>query len=238
MFGEILQKFAEKSPVTVMVQGLLECLLDSEKIDRWFDSTCQTPYTKEILFSSLVFLMLNVVCRIRSSVHCVYRNSGKIKNSVVAVYDKLKRVEPATSAGIVRHIAGEAELIIREMKGTHLSWLPGYKVKLLDGNCIEATEHRLEVLRETTAGALPGKSLVVFDPETELAIDVFPCEDAYTQERALLGEVLKRSNPLIYGSPIAIFVCRTSGGASTIKTLFLSSVNIRIHPISPCLKRN
>ena len=76
MFGEILQKFAEKSPVTVMVQGLLECLLDSEKIDRWFDSTCQTPYTKEILFSSLVFLMLNVVCRIRSSVHCVYRKGG------------------------------------------------------------------------------------------------------------------------------------------------------------------
>jgi hypothetical protein len=195
MFGEILQKFAEKSPVTVMVQGLLECLLDSEKIDRWFDSTCQTQYTKEILFSSLVFLMLNVVCRIRSSVHCVYRNSGKIKNSVVAVYDKLKRMEPATSAGIVRHIAGEAELIIREMKGTHLSWLPGYKVKLLDGNCIEATEHRLEVLRETTAGALPGKSSVVFDPETELAIDVFPCEDAYTQERALLGEVLKTVQP-------------------------------------------
>ena len=33
MFGPILQKFSEKSPVTVMVQGLLERLLHAEKID-------------------------------------------------------------------------------------------------------------------------------------------------------------------------------------------------------------
>lgn len=37
MFGEILQKFADKSPITVMVRGLLENLLNPEKIDRWFD---------------------------------------------------------------------------------------------------------------------------------------------------------------------------------------------------------
>jgi hypothetical protein len=52
--------------------------------------------------------------------------------------------------------------------------LPGYQIKVLDGNCIEASEHRLEVLRQTKAGALPGKSLVVYDPSLEMAIDVFP----------------------------------------------------------------
>jgi hypothetical protein len=31
MFGEILQVFAEKSPVTVMVHGLLERILNAEK---------------------------------------------------------------------------------------------------------------------------------------------------------------------------------------------------------------
>ncbi|NEO49756.1 MAG: hypothetical protein F6K55_38925 [Moorea sp. SIO4A3] len=29
------------------------------------------------------------------------------------------------------------------------------------------------------------------DPTLELVVDVFPCEDAYTQERALLPEVLQ-----------------------------------------------
>lgn len=196
MFGAILQKFAEKSPVTVMVHGILEHLLDKEKIDEWFNTTCQVQYTRHILFSSLVYLMLNVVCRIRNSVHAVYRNSDYISNSVVAVYDKLKGIEPQISAGIVRYIAREVECIIREIGGTNTPGLAGYKIKLLDGNCIEKTEHRLAVLRDTTAGTLPGKALVVFDPETDLAIDVFPCEDAYTQERALLGQVLETVQPM------------------------------------------
>ena len=41
MFGAIVQKFAEKSPVTVMVRGLLEHLLNADRLDRWFESTRQ-----------------------------------------------------------------------------------------------------------------------------------------------------------------------------------------------------
>lgn len=37
MFGEILQVFAEKSPVTVMVHGVLERFLNAKKIDDWFE---------------------------------------------------------------------------------------------------------------------------------------------------------------------------------------------------------
>ena len=96
---------------------------------------------------------------------------------------------PTTSQGLVRQIASESETIIRKLKGGNAPLLPGYRVKFLDGNCIEATEHRLKVLRETRAGALPGKSLVVFDPELGMALDVFPCEDGDTQERALLRAV-------------------------------------------------
>jgi IS4 transposase len=91
---------------------------------------------------------------------------------------------------LVRYVAQESEAIIREMKGELPAILPGYRTKLLDGNCIEASHHRLKVLRNTKSGALPGKSLVVFDPQLELAIDVFPCEDGHAQERSLLDKVL------------------------------------------------
>lgn len=195
MFGDLLQKFAEQSPVTVMVHGLLERLLNKDKIDEWFNTTCRVQYTRHILFSSLVYLMLNVVCRIRNSVHAAYRKSDLIDNSIVAVYSKLKGIETQTSAGIVVYIAGEAECIIREMGGTNPPRVSGYKIRVLDGNCIEKTDHRLQVLRETKAAALPGKALVVFDPETDLVINVFPCEDAYTQERALLNQVLETVQP-------------------------------------------
>ena len=67
--------------------------------------------------------------------------------------------------------------------------LPGYRLKYLDGNCLAASDHRLKPLRITAAGPLPGKSLVVFDPQLGLAVDVFPCADGHAQERSLLEAV-------------------------------------------------
>jgi IS4 transposase len=80
--------------------------------------------------------------------------------------------------------------VIEGLKGTRRSPLAGYPVRLLDGNCIEASEHRIEELRTVSAGALPGKSLVVYDPVLGIPVDVFPCEDGHAQERSLLNQVL------------------------------------------------
>jgi len=57
------------------------------------------------------------------------------------------------------------------------------------------TDHRLKELRQTTAAALPGKSLVVLDPALGLAIDVIPCEDGHAQERSLLADVIQTVEP-------------------------------------------
>jgi IS4 transposase len=188
MFGDVLQKFVQKSPATVMVRGLLERLLNPEALDRWFEATAQAQYTREILFSSLVGLMLQIVCRTQASVHAAYRHAD-IAASIISVYAKLRGVELATSQGLVRHIAREAQTLIETMNGGRHAQLPGLRLKYLDGNCLAASEHRLKALRTTAAGALPGKSLVVFDPQAGLAVDVFPCADGHAQERSLLGAV-------------------------------------------------
>jgi hypothetical protein len=96
----------------------------------------------------------------------------------------------SVSQALVRYSAQELEPSIGELGGHLPQLLAGYRVKIVDGNALAATEHRLGVLRSVEGGPLPGKSLVVLDPRLMLAIDVFPCEDAYTQERALLQEVL------------------------------------------------
>ena len=188
MFSDVFERFIQNRPVAVMVRVLLESFLNADQLDRWFDTVRHVQYTKEILFSSIVGLMLHVVCNIRPSVHSAYRHS-EIQASVVARYGQLQNLEPTTSQGLVRYIAGEAEALIHHIGGTNPPLLPGYRVKFLDGNCIEATEHRVKVLRQTRAGALPGKSLVVFDPELGIAVDVFPCEDGHAQERSLLSAV-------------------------------------------------
>ena len=141
MFGEVLERFIQNRPVAVMVRVLLESFLNTDQLDRWFDTVRQSQYTKDILFSSIVGLMLNVVCNIRPSVHSAYRHC-EMEASVVALYGKLQNLEPTTSQGLVRYIAGEAEALIHHIGGTNPPLVPGYRVKFLDGNCIEATEHR------------------------------------------------------------------------------------------------
>jgi hypothetical protein len=81
--------------------------------------------------------------------------------------------------------------LITQLDGARAPWLPGYRVKILDGNCLEASERRLDVLREVQAGALPGKSLVVYEPTSGLVSDVFPWEDGHAHERSLWGQVLE-----------------------------------------------
>jgi hypothetical protein len=54
---------------------------------------------------------------------------------------------------------------------------------------LAGTEHRLLELRRYRAAALPGHALVFSDPQWEVVTEVLPCEDADTQERALLPEV-------------------------------------------------
>ena len=79
--------------------------------------------------------------------------------------------------------------MIEHLDGARAPWLPGYRVKIIDGNCIEASDRRLKALREVQGGALPGKSLVVSEPAQGLVTDVFPCEDGHAQERSLFGTV-------------------------------------------------
>ncbi|MCP5096801.1 MAG: IS4/IS5 family transposase, partial [Chloroflexi bacterium] len=153
--------------------------------------TAQEQYTKDLLFSSVFDIMTQVVSGSRHSVHAAYQASKEqIAVSVTSLYNKLNGIEVNTSAELVRYAAGAVTPVIEGLKGTRRSPLPGYPVRLLDGNCIEAGEHRIEELRSLSAGALPGKSLVVYDPVLGIPIDVFPCEDGHAQERSLLNQVL------------------------------------------------
>jgi hypothetical protein len=143
------------------------------------------------LFSTIFNLMSAVVFKTHPSINAAYKEQGEsIGVSITSVYNKLNGLESTTSAALVRDTAREQAAIVEQMGGQCAPWLPGYRIKVLDGNCIEATEHRLEVLRETKAGALPGKSLVVYDPLLEMATDVFPCEHGHAQAHSLFADVL------------------------------------------------
>ncbi|MBF0199320.1 MAG: hypothetical protein HQL32_16520 [Planctomycetes bacterium] len=95
----IISGFIEKSPLTVMAQGLVSRLLDAETLNEWFDENSGDQYTRDLLFSTVFDLMLSVVCQQKSSVHEAYRQSDEeIGTSLTAVYNKLSGISTETSA--------------------------------------------------------------------------------------------------------------------------------------------
>jgi hypothetical protein len=162
MLGDVFERFVEKSPISVMVRATLERVLGADRLDLWYERTAEKPYTRELLFSPVYDLMSHVVLCVQPSVRAAYlAHEADVGTSLVSVSNKLNGLETRTAAALVRDSARAFAPLIAQMGGERAPWLEGYRVKMVDGNCLEASEHRLKALREATGRALPGKSLVV-----------------------------------------------------------------------------
>jgi len=111
--------------------------------------------------------------------------------STTAVYEKLQRVELPIVQQLVRQSYQQSVEICKEVGCVAHNELPGYTTRILDGNWLSGTEHRLKETRTSTAAPLPGKSLVVYDPRYNAVCDFFAMEDAYSQERSGLDDVIE-----------------------------------------------
>jgi IS4 transposase len=191
ILGSIFERFVNESPVSVMVQGAMAFAFQPKDIDDLFAHTAQQQYTRELLFSTVVDLMATVVLQIRPSVNAAYQaDPDTIGVSLRALYDKLKGIETVTSAALVAHSANHLAAVIRKLGATLPSLLPGYRVRIIDGNHLAGTEHRLKELRDRRGGALPGQALVVLDPALLMVSQVLCGEDGHAQERFYLPKVL------------------------------------------------
>jgi hypothetical protein len=192
----MIDLFRQKTPLSCLLYGLLERCFSAERINQIFLENANNQYTREILFSTVCELMLGVVLKIHPSVNAAYQKQVEpLGFTVSALYEKLKGVEIQVSSALLRDTASDLSHILDKLGSKPEPWLPGYAIRILDGNCLAASEKRLSVLKDVGGGALPGKSLVVFDPERRLLLDVFPCEDGHAQERSLLAGVARAMWP-------------------------------------------
>jgi IS4 transposase len=196
LLSSALDRFLAQRPMCVMARGVLEHLLDPAHVDAVFAAAAGRGYQKELLFSALADLFADVVLRVEPSVHAAYqRREAGLGVSAVAVYRKLSRVEPAVTAALVADSGRRAAAVIGELRAARDPWLPGYRCRVVDGNHLGATEHRIGELRTTWAAPLPGRVLVVLDPQWMLATDVFLTPDGHASERSLLDEVVRAVGP-------------------------------------------
>jgi hypothetical protein len=191
LLGEPFTAFVNKSPISVMVHGTVERIFDPAVLDRIFEDEAILGYAKELAFSQCVEIMSAVVFKVTPAVGAYYKAHQKeIPVTRQAVYDKLKHLEPQVSAGLVHYSAAELLPCLKAMGAQAPPLLPHYRVRVLDGNHLAGTEHRIFELRRFRAAVLPGQALAFYDPRFALITDVIPCEDAYAQERSLLLQAL------------------------------------------------
>jgi len=188
---------ARAVPLGVMVRGILEWLFDEDSLRRLFREHAPEHYERELTLSALVGLLIQVSAGSHASVFAAYQadvtsKDPTIATSFQAVYGKLGRINPLASEAIVRFSAQKLGHLLGLLPQATPEALPGYLLRVLDGNVLTGTDHRLKPLRQWLNACLPGKSLVVYEPSRRLVTDLILCEDAYTQERALLHDILPR----------------------------------------------
>ena len=191
----VVERFVEQTPVTVMARLALQRALEPDWLDALFEQHRQTQYTRELLFSTTVEIMSVVAVGLRPSVHAAAKACKDLPVSITALYDKINHTEPCIVRALVQGSAQRLEPVLQPMRQGQVPTVPGYRVRILDGNHFPASDKRIKPLRDFRGAALPGQSLVVYDPDTGLVVDLVPCEDAHTQERALMGPLLQAAQP-------------------------------------------
>jgi hypothetical protein len=192
LLGKPFAAFVKDSPISVMVRGTVERIFDPKVLDRIFQDHAVLGYIKELSFSACVQIMSDVVFKESPSVGAYCQAHRKeIPVTRQAVYDKLKHLESQVPAALVCYSATELLPCLKLMGAQPSPLLPHYRVRVLDGNHLAGTEHRIFELRRFRAAALPGQALVFYDPRFGLMTDIIPCEDAYAQERSLLLRALE-----------------------------------------------
>lgn len=201
LFTSLLERFIKHSPIAVMAHATIIHALNAVALNRLFQEHATTQYEHKIPFSALVDLLSLVVCRVARSVHSAYaKYKEALGASLVAVYGKLSRTELPLLTALVAETGQRLATVVTELHAELPSPVPGYRVRIIDGNHLAATQRRLGVLRDQAAAPLPGQALVVYDPQLDLMTHLLPCEDGHAQERSLLAEVL----PLIQAGEVWI----------------------------------
>lgn len=186
----ILDPFAEGAAPAVMARIALDWMIEDPAIDAILDEVSQGQYSREFLLSHFVEVMADVACGFRKSPRAAFlkRQFDRVA-SISAFYRKLNRMELSVTATIVRQTADRARALIVAAGGLQDEPIAGYAARILDGNILTGTDHRLAVLRATRSAALPGMSLAIYEPASGLVRGVVLEENAHTQERALFDQI-------------------------------------------------
>ena len=186
----LLQRFITVRPLAVLALGVMDWVL-SEKLDDVFEQHRSRQYEREITFAHLARTIADVVLGLAPSPYQAYlKHRQDLQASSTAFYGKLKRVEPQVSEALVHHVYHKARGLQQALGLDGAEPLEGYHCRILDGNHLQKTEHRINELRPLASAPLPGTVVATLEFKSQLLDRAYLLEDAHAQESSVLERVL------------------------------------------------
>ena len=136
ILSDVFERFAQDSPLTVMARGRSWRTPSTRRsLDQLFEDVARQQYTHKLLFSTVVDLMSVVVCRIRPSINAALQGQGRDPRRHHR--GRLRQARPHRDRRIGRAgpTGGRSAGAGHRRDGRRRApWLPGYHVRILDGN--------------------------------------------------------------------------------------------------------
>ncbi len=186
----LLQRLISLRPLAVMVRCIMQAVLN-EELDDVFEEHRSRTYAREMLFSQLAKTLADVVLGLVKSPNKAYqKHREQLQVSTAAFYEKLKRVEPQVSEAMVRHSYEKARALQQALGREDAEPLAGYRCRIIDGNHLQKTEHRIHELRGLASAPLPGTVVATLELKSHLLDRAYLLEDAHAQESSVLDRVV------------------------------------------------
>lgn len=191
--GSMVDRFSEKTPVAVLARAALEHIFSDDSLEKVFEDNATRQYTRTLAFSSCFWLMVDVVTKKQPSLNAAYEDAKEqLEVSVQSVYNKIDGLELGILEQLVVQTAKSVVDVLDCWKVKGREVLPGIRCRIMDGNIMAGTDHRIGELRGTRAAALPGRSLCFYDPQYRIIDEVILDENGHAQDRSQFDEVLER----------------------------------------------
>jgi len=85
MWKKVFERFESHAPVSVMTRVALEHALPPSWVDEVFQTSLQRQYPRELLFSSVVELMMLVSLGLRPSLHAAAKKMAQLLVTLAAL---------------------------------------------------------------------------------------------------------------------------------------------------------
>lgn len=238
---DLWTRVRQRYPVALMTRATHEYLFTDQFLNDLFEDSSLANYSRQFLFSDLVGVLTGVVFSTYPSVRRAFLNSPatQARGSLKCFYEKLQRVEADTNRTLVRATARKVLDVWGDSPLPYAEPIPGYQLKILDGNHLEATENRLDGL---SAAALPGQALVLLGHASGLVLDVLPWEDAHANEKEVLSAYqldLQASDVVVADRQFCAITVMKRLQAQKAKFILRHNASVGLHTVKerrPCGK--